>query len=409
MIRAAVVMALGAVLVLAGTGCGSHPTASTSQTPVPSENYGDILTSDGAPDIDPALQSLTAWAQRFTYASRSGIDDSTTHVTGMLLVPKGDPPAGGWRLVAFGHPSAGSLPGCAPSLSPTLLSSGPVVRALLEAGYAVAASDYQGLGPVDSIQDHTKRPPYHPYLDSTTVGYNVIDSVRAARALIARAGQSASDQWLAFGIGQGGQAVWAANELAANHGQGLTLLGAVAVSPAADIDGLADAAESGTLDTEQALDLQAFLAGLKNAYAGDFNLEDYRSGVVKEQWDALLACQGPSLEERARIAAQITPDDLRPRTPTAASTLRGYLRKSTLPQGPTQAPMLVIYGGQDPGIPAPWTERALDRACRMGDVIQIVRLPDDAADRLELPAALDWLGQRVNSVPAPNDCVGRTP
>ncbi|HNF05754.1 MAG TPA: hypothetical protein PL146_10235, partial [Mycobacterium sp.] len=62
MIRAAVVIALGAVLVLAGTGCGSHPTASTSQTPVPSENYGDILTSDGAPDIDPALQSLTAWA-----------------------------------------------------------------------------------------------------------------------------------------------------------------------------------------------------------------------------------------------------------------------------------------------------------------------------------------------------------
>lgn len=397
------------LVVVAGAGCG-HESSSTPQAPTPPpENYGDIVANEGATDLDPALQSATAWAQRFTYASRSGIDDSLAHVTGMLLVPKGDAPAGGWRLVAFGHPSTGMLSGCAPSLSPTLLSSAPVVQALLEAGYAVVTSDYQGLGPADKTQDHARRPVHHPYLDSTTVGYNLIDAVRAARTLIARAQQSASDRWLAFGIGQGGQAAWAANELAANQGKGMTLIGAVAISPVADIDGLADAADAGTLSIEQALELQGFLAALKNEYGDFFNLEDYRGGVVKDKWDALLACQGESLNERAAIAAEITADDLRPRTPAAAATLRGYLKKTTLPLGPIQAPMLVIYGGQDPAVPAAWTERALDRACKMGDIIQIVRLPDDAVDRLNLAAALDWMGQRVNSVPAPNDCVGRTP
>lgn len=409
MFRAAMAMSVLVVIVLTGAGCGGGATPPTSQAPLPVERYGDVISNEGASDLDPALQSATAWAQHFTYASRSGIDDSTAHVTGALFVPKGEAPAGGWTLVAFGHPATGTLPGCAPSLSPTLLGSAPVVETLLKAGYAVVMSDYQGLGPVDKIQDRTKRHPFHPYLDSTTAGYNVIDSVRAARALFAGALDTVSDRWLAIGIGQGGQAAWAANELAPNQGQGLTLLGAVAISPVADINGLADAADAGTLSVAQGLDLQAFLAALENEYGNDFNLDDFRDGIVTEKWDALLACQAPSLDERARIAAQITPDDLRPHTSAAAAALRGYLRKSSLPQGPTQAPMLVMYGGQDPAIPPAWTEQALDRACRMGDVIQIVRLPDDAPDPVDLAAALDWMGQRVNSVPAQNDCQGRTP
>jgi pimeloyl-ACP methyl ester carboxylesterase len=268
-------------------------------------------------------------------------------------------------------------------------------------------SDYQALGSLDKIRDRPGRDIYHPYLDSTTVGYNLIDSVRAARHLIERAVTPASASFLALGIGQGGQAAWAANELMANQGQDLTMLGSVAISPAADITGLADAAEAGTLNLQQQLALQAFLAGVKNSYFDDFTLDDYRSGVVAQQWDTLLACDPAGAQERATIAGQITPDDLRPHSPTAAATLRGFLKKSSLPQGPAQAPMLVIYGDNDPLIPAAWTDAAIDRACRMGDVITIRRLPSDAPDQLDIAEALDWMNQRVNAVPAPNDCEGR--
>ncbi|MGO4441820.1 lipase family protein [Mycobacterium sp. 2YAF39] len=403
--RAKAAVAVILFAVLAGAGCGSPApttTTSTKSTAALPQNFGDVLTAEVVADIDPLLAPIAS-AQRFAYVSRSGINDGTTHVGGMLFVPNGQLPDGGWPVVAFGHTVTGTLPGCGPSLAPTQVNSAATVQQLLQAGYAVVMSDYQGLANVDEARD-ANFPSYHPFLDSTTAGYNLIDSVRAARTLT-----KASDHWFAFGIGQGGQAAWAANELDENHGQGLTLLGTVAVSPAADINGLADGAETGTLNPEQRLDLQAFLAALKSTYGTDFKLDDFRSGAAQQQWDALLQCQGQTPEQRVALGDRIGPDDLRPHNPIAAAELRGYLQKASLPQGPTSAPMLVIYGANDPLIPPAWTEQALDRACKMGDVIQIRRLPDDATDPLDMTEALDWMSQRANAVPAPNDCPGGTP
>lgn len=408
MIRTTVAWTLLLVMVLAGAGCGDGAPEATSGDSPPPEKVGDVIANEDVSDLDPSLQSVVAWAQRFTYISQSGIDEGITHVTGMLLVPKGQPPADGWELVAFGHPATGSLPGCAPTASPTLLDSAQVVQELLQAGHPVVVSDYQGLGTPRNVRTPSDGDSYHPFLDSTSTGFNLIDSVLAGRALIESKGGTASESWLALGIGQGGQASWAANEQALNHGYGLKLLGSVAISPAADINGLADGAVAGTLNPQQSLDLLAFLAALNNQYGNDFNLDDYRSGIVEQKWDVLLACQGKALEKRSAIAGQIAPDNLRPRTPEAAEILRGYLQKTSLPQGPTEAPMMVIYGEMDPLVPAAWTERALDRACRMGDVITIRRLPGDAPDQLNIAEALDWMGQRANGVPAPNDCEGRT-
>jgi pimeloyl-ACP methyl ester carboxylesterase len=408
------VAAMSAILVVLGSAaCGRGASPSTSSEPV--ENPGDVIAVDAVQDVDPSLRAASGWIQRFTYLSRSGINDSITRVTAMLFVPPGQPPDGGWRVVAFGHPASGTLPECAPSLSPTLSESAPIVQRLLQAGYVVVMSDYQGLGSgqgpgsVDKGKDwRTDRDSYHPYLDSTTAGYNLIDSVRAARDLTARAHAPASESWLAFGIGQGGQAAWAADELVDNEGEGLTLLGSVAISPVANVNPLADVAMAGSDNVQQELDLQAFLAAVKSAYPDDVDLDDYRSGTLRDKWDALLACQGQALQERATLAGQITPDQLRPHTPTAEAKLRGFLGKTSLPQGPTKAPMLVIYGDHDPLIPAAWTDQALDRACKLGDVIQIRRLPDDAPDQLDIAEALDWMKQRVDAVPAPNDCAGRT-
>lgn len=404
MIRTTVAWTLLLAVVLVVAGCGAPQT--TSSESLPSEKVGDVIANEEASDLDPSLQSVVGWAQRFTYISQSGVDEGITHVTGMLLVPKGQPPAGGWQLVAFGHPSTGTQSGCAPTASPTLLNSAGVVQELLQAGHPVVISDYQGLGNPRNVRTPSGGDSYHPFLDSTSTGFNLIDSVRAGRALIERNRGKASESWLALGIGQGGQASWAANEQAVNHGYGLTLLGSVAISPAADINGLVDEAVAGTLNPHQSLDLIAFLAALNNEYGKDFNLDDYRSGIVEQKWDLLLACQGQALEKRSVIAGQITPDDLRPRTPAAAEILRGYLQKTSLPQGPTEAPMLVIYGEMDPLVPPAWTEGALDRACRMGDVITIRRLPGDAPDQIDVAEALDWMGERANGVPAPNDCEG---
>jgi pimeloyl-ACP methyl ester carboxylesterase len=223
--------------------------------------------------------------------------------------------------------------------------------------------------------------------------------VKAARKLV----PDASNRWLAFGTSEGAQAAWAANELAPDHGGGLDLVGVVSVSPPADIDGFADAAAAGTLTPDQMPVLQWILASLKDQYPG-LNLDDYRRGIVADKWDVLSACRGPEAAERAKIAGGITADDLRPSSPDAVNTLRGYLDKSSLPQGPTAAPMLVIYGGSDTLIPPAWTEHALGKACQMGDVIQVQRQPGKGADAIDASVADGWVNAVFNGDEPQNDC-----
>ena len=56
--------------------------------------------------------------------------------------------------------------------------------------------------------------------------------------------------WL-LGYSQGGQAVWAANELNSYYGTDLQLQGSVALAPAANVTGAADLAWSGSLTEDQ--------------------------------------------------------------------------------------------------------------------------------------------------------------
>jgi pimeloyl-ACP methyl ester carboxylesterase len=388
--------------VLAASGCARQNDAASENRNVASgQNFGgsgagSLNSAEDFWNIDTGLAAVTSLAQRITYTSTSGINDSDYKVTGAVFVPKGEPPAGGWPLVAFGHPATGVLRECAPSSSPRLLGQAATVTELVKAGYVVVVPDYLGLG--------SSSPPRHPFLDPTTEAYNLVDSMSAVRKLV----PDTSDRWFALGIGQGGQAAWAADELVENHGMGLKLAGAVSVAPIADIEGLADRAAAGELTADQKLLLVSYLAGLKNTYGNDVNLDDYRGGAATEKWDALLACDVKSTAELVRLANQISADDLRPKSHDALERLRGYLHKIALPQGPTSAPMLVIFGGQDPMIPREWTDRALERACGMGDVIQIQFLPDRGGPDVDLSGPLRWMSDRLNGAPSHNDCADLT-
>ena len=358
------------------SGAGQEPGALTDATTLPT--------------IDRRLRVASSVAARIEYTSTSGITDGRTQVTGTVFVPQGTPPQGGWPIIAYAHATTGIKPECGPSLSPTLMRSSNTISVLVKAGYVVTAPDYQGLG-LDTT--------YHPYLDSTTAGYNVIDAVKATRRLV----PDASDRWVGIGLSQGGQAVWAANELAAEYGGGLSLLGTASLSPAADITGFADAAADGRLTNEQAPALPLILESLKQAHP-ELNLDDFRRGIVKDKWDVLMACQGPQVGERSRVTDEITPDDLRPSTPAAVDTLRDYLRDMSVTHSRTAAPMLVIFGGADALVPTPWTDRALADACAMGDVIDVRFQPDKGHSDIEIFSAFGWLNARFKGEPAANSC-----
>lgn len=385
------VLALLSVILAVVTACGGSPKQDTAEDP---DSAGHVIADAPADNLDQALRDAASSARTMTYASRNGVNDAVSHVTGSVFVPKGTPPPGGFPIVALGHRSTGTASDCAPSLSPNLLGEAATVIALLNAGYVVTVPDYQGLGKPSKPDDYD----FHPYLDSTTSGFTMIDAVRAARNLV----PDTSNSWAALGAQEGGQAAWAANELADNYGHDLKLVAAAALAPMAEVSGLADAAMAGTLNTDQKLVYVAYLAALKDEYYYDFELDDYRRGAAEQNWDALLKCSDPV--QRKALAETIHPEDLRPASPAALQTLRGYLQKTNLPQGPTQAPMYVIYGGQDSAIPAVWTDQAITKACQMGDVIQIAFWPDKGRDQIDPVAALGWLTDRMKSLPSANDC-----
>ncbi|MGI9126464.1 MAG: alpha/beta hydrolase, partial [Mycobacterium sp.] len=374
MIRALLML----MVMVAAVGCSSS--SAPSQQP---DAAGSILSEE---TVSGPVPADAAAVRRFTYVSRSAIDDSGTRVTGTVFVPRGDAPQGGFKVVAYGKPIAGGTADC----TATSPEASAVIESLLRAGYVVTVPDYQGLG-----NPSGGKPIYHPFLDSTTAGYNLIDAVRATKNLL----PDTSPIWVAAGAGLGGQAAWALNELADNYGF-QHLRGTVSVSPAADVTGLADAAAEGTLTPEQQRLYIAYLAALSAEYPGQFHLDDFRRGAARQNWDLLAGCRPADDAARAAAAAQVTPDDLRPAGPEALATLRGYLHKTTLPQGPAQQPMLVIYGDRDPLIPPDWTEGALARACGMKDAITIRREPEPAIDT----AALDWIASRLREEPVPNDC-----
>lgn len=400
--RAATTGALALVLVAAG--CSSDDPAVDPQSVAVGATLSADYSDDGPGSLESAEELLTvdrrvsaisSIAARVVYTSTSGIDGSTQRVSGTIFAPEGSAPEGGWPIIAYGHGTTGVLNDCGPSTDPELLGSSQIVAALVRSGYVVAVSDYQGLG-----LDGT----YHPYLDARTVGNNLIDSVRAARKLV----PGTSTRWASFGGSQGGQAAWAANELARSYGAGLDIVGSVSLVPAADITGLAAAAADGTLTDDQKPLLQWVLVGLSQAHP-ELDLDDYRRGIVAEKWDELSACGGVLAADRTSLAAQIGDDDLRPATPEATAVLEGYLREMSLPKSPAAAPMLVIYGGEDTLISQAWTDTAIGAGCAAGDTIQYVLQPNSGHADIDGAAAFGWLGDRFAGTEAVNFCPAPPP
>ena len=165
-----------------------------------------------------------AWTRNVLYTSKTPLGKRTA-VSGSISVPKGKAPKGGWPIITYGHGTTGIADKCAPSRN---TKNGPATsyinytdteqNAWLKAGYAVARTDYQGLG----------TPGTHPFLIGKASGRSVLDIVRAARDLNTKF----SKRFLIAGHSQGGHAALFAAGEAATWTPELKLRGTVAYAPA---------------------------------------------------------------------------------------------------------------------------------------------------------------------------------
>lgn len=367
----------------------SAPTTAADPASAPP---GALLESEPYEPVDIRITRAGATAQRITYRSTSGIDGSATAVTGAVFVPRKPPPPGGWPIVVYAHPTVGILSDCGPSRQTDLLGNTPQVEMLLRNGYLVVMPDYQGLG--------SKGP--HPYLEPKTVAYNVIDAARAVRKL----NLSVSTRWAAYGVSQGGQAAWAAAELAPTYGAGLDMVGAVALAPTADMSPLPQTAFDKRMSQDQGPLLQ-FIVNAVHSVDSTLPLDDYLHGFAMQNNDALLQCSGPALDTRNRLALQLKPEDVAPASPKSTQLLTDVLRRWALPQpgAATPVPVMVAAGDEDVMVPSDWTRAAVRRGCDQGETLVWSLQRGQGHDNINYRPALAWLAGRFADRPVRGACL----
>lgn len=378
------VAALATLVVI--VGCAGEPPAHQARAqPTP----GTIVEIHRINDVDPSIRKLGGASLSVKY--RSTLADGRSRIVGgSLFLPPAPPPRGGWTILGLGHGSTGILKGCGPSSSPDLLGMAPNVASWVEAGFAVAVTDYVGLN----------GPGVHVYLDNQTEGRNIIDAVRAMRRTRPA---DFSKRWIALGGSQGGGATWSASEQASSYAPELDLVAAVSTVPAADVSGFARVAEDESLTRNQSGIYTWLLISQGRAHP-DLDMNLYRRGSVKRNWKALAQCYGSWATEENRALQEITPSELKPATHAATLKLQQLLKQMAVPKRRADAPMLVIYGGQDEFINPAWTRSAIKKACGMGTRIQVDFQPDRTHGTFDGSQAYAWLKDRLAGRPFVDSC-----
>ncbi|MEO7268357.1 MAG: lipase family protein [Knoellia sp.] len=190
---------------------------------------GTIIRSEPATEfIDPlGLSSLTVSATRVMYASKDRLARPIS-VTGTIFEPK-TPWVGlsARPLISFAPGTMGVGDRCAPSrqLAESFTMYEKVfLQGLVNRGYAVALTDYQGLG----------TPGTHTYMNRAAQGQAVLDIARAALKRSGTTLKSTTPVGL-YGYSQGGGAAAAAAELASTYAPELKVKGTVAGAVPADL------------------------------------------------------------------------------------------------------------------------------------------------------------------------------
>lgn len=151
---------------------------------------------DGPHAIEGAKNSLVLYTQE-AHDKRELVG-----VSGIVSVPDGKAPSGGWPVISWGHGSTGMADRCAPSWDKAKPENNFVneqfVTEWIDQGYAVVRSDYEGLG----------TPGAHPYLIGPSAGRSVLRVAQAARELE----PDLSNEVVLVGHSQGGHAaLWGAS------------------------------------------------------------------------------------------------------------------------------------------------------------------------------------------------------
>jgi acetyl esterase/lipase len=319
-------------------------------------------------------------------------DGTPIAVSGIVIVPAGQAPAGGWPIVAWAHPTTGVVSHCAPSLALFVFQQIAGSRRLLENGYAIAATDYPGLG----------TPGPHPYLVGDSEARAVIDSVRAARSF---PGLENSSRYAVWGHSQGGQAALFTGMMAKAYAPELQLVGVAAAAPATDLAALM----TDDLNSAGGRNLTA-MTMWSWARVFDAPINEVVEPAAMATVDALAneCIEGAfDLYVREKMSAPLATTFLSVKNPATIEPWNSLLAQNTAGDLPTDIPLFLSLGLADGLVRPAVTQDYKERQCKAGSKVKMLLMPGvshgfigyDSAD-----AAADWMADRFQGYTPPSDC-----
>jgi alpha-beta hydrolase superfamily lysophospholipase len=405
--RVALAVVVVGMLAACGNTGGARPAPEGDAFYVPPQPLAEAKpgTIIWSTPID-ALPGAQAW--KILYHSRA-VDGRDIAVSGVVIAPTGPAPSEGRVVLTWAHGTTGLADACAPSKQPNLASQAsgggigapqeliPSLQAFLDAGYVVAATDYEGLG----------TPGLHPYFVGESAGRNVLDAARAARGLEAAA---AGPKVLIFGHSQGGHAALFAGELAASYAPELRVLGVATAAPGTDlVQGLSDIGAISDANGVVTMIIEGFHAAypqfdpaavltpyaLARASSVDQNPPDaLRIGLDNACWDYVANAENSSSPVLAH-------------NPVDIPAMRKLLRENSTGNRPAGAPVLLLRGGADEVISQSWLDAFMQKACAAGDSVDYRAYAGADHNGVLDESANDvvaWFVDRVSGAAATSSC-----
>ncbi len=393
--RLPVVVALVALTSLVVGACSSssktsHPAAASGPTttlaPIPAppglpafyavprplpRAAGSLLRAE---PID--IAGLHGRAYRVLYTS-AALDGSAVAVSGMVVVPSGAPPRGGFPVVSWAHGTDGMADKCAPSLHPN--TDVPIANALLDKGWVVTATDYRGEG----------TPGLMPYIAGDTAARDTIDIVRAARHMT---DVHASDRFVIWGHSEGGHTAMFGLKIGSTYAPELHLEGVVAGAPPSQFKYI----YTFLLHSPFKHYLLMAAGGIHAAFGDRAPLD----AVLTPAGIRLLPVldQGCSGDVAAALAnvdvATVTKGD-----PFTIPKWKDVLSEDDPQSFTTSAavPLLIIQGGNDEQIPVVSTQLLASHLCSIGQDLERWIYPGQSHAGVIAPSANDmirWIADR---------------
>jgi alpha-beta hydrolase superfamily lysophospholipase len=326
---------------------------------------------------------LRARAWRILYRSTGAVGEPTA-VSGTLLLPEGFRRRRPLPLIGYAIGTHGISDDSAPS---RLLSLGRdweagLIALVLARGFAVAQTDYQGLG----------TPGDHAFMVGRALGNNVLDVVRAARRLTAAEALTdavPSDGPLAImGYSEGGAAAGWAAQLHPTYAPELELAGVAAGAAAADVEAATPALDGSLF----AFFLTYGAIGFAAAYP-DLELERYLTqdgaaaiAMLRNTSVFQAAMRGP---RHARIEHLSDPNVME------LPEWRARLRENRLGAIAPDVPMLLHHARHDQIVAFEQSQKLFEQWSGLG-VPTTLHVTRGGIDHLSggvagAPVALDWL------------------